>query len=350
VIAAQGRLDIGERVEATEPPEARGLARDEVRMLVARRSGQPHLQHARFLELPSQLAPGDLLVVNTSATLPAALPARRAGGEGLDLHLSTPLPGADPESTPLRYVVELRRDGRPLRDAAAGERLVLPRGASAELVSPYLGARRLWVAELRLPRGLSAYLGEHGRPISYGYLRSQRPLSDYQTLFATEPGSAEMPSAGRPFTPRVLAALVARGVAIAPITLHTGVSSLERGERPYPEWYRVPPATARLANATRSFGGRVIAVGTTVVRALESAVGEDGALAAREGWTRLTITPDSPVRALDGLMTGWHDPDASHLDMLEAIGGRRLIADLYESAARHGYLWHEFGDVSLILR
>ena len=241
-------------------------------MLVARRRGRPRLQHARFLDLPSQLAPGDLLVVNTSATLPAALPARRAGGEALDLHLSTPLPGADPDSTPLRYIVELRRDRRPLRDVAAGERLVLPRGASAELVSPYLGARRLWVAELRLPRGLSAYLGEHGRPISYGYLRSERPLSDYQTIFATEPGSAEMPSAGRPFTPRVLAALIARGVAIAPITLHTGVSSLERGERPYPEWFRVPAATARLVNATRSFGGRVIAVGTTVVRALESAV------------------------------------------------------------------------------
>ncbi len=349
MIAAQRRLQIGEHAEASEPPEARGLARDEVRMLVARRRGEPRLQHARFLDLPSQLAPGDLLVVNTSATLPAALPARRAG-ESLDLHLSTPLPGADPDATPLRYVVELRRDGGPLRDAAAGERLALPCGASAELVSPYLGARRLWVAELRLPGDLTAYLGEHGRPISYGYLRSERPLADYQTVFASEPGSAEMPSAGRPFTPRVLATLIARGVAIAPVTLHTGVSSLERGERPYPEWFRVPAATARLANATRGFGGRVIAVGTTVVRALESAAREDGALDSREGWTSLTVTPESPVRALDGLVTGWHDPDASHLDMLEAIAGRRLIVDLYGSAARHGYLWHEFGDVSLIIR
>ena len=347
---AQRRLEIGERAEASEPPEARGLERDEVRMLVARRSGGPRLQHARFLDLPSQLAPGDLLVVNTSATLPAALPARRADGESLDLHLSTPLPGADRDATPLRYVVELRRDRGPLRDAAAGERLALPGGASAELVSPYLGARRLWVAELRLPSERGAYLGEHGRPISYGYLRSERPLADYQTLFATEPGSAEMPSAARPFTPRVLAALIARGVAIAPVTLHTGVSSLERGERPYPEWFRVPAATARLANATRGFGARVIAVGTTVVRALESAAREDGALDAREGWTSLNVTPESPVRALDGLVTGWHDPDASHLDMLEAIAGRRLIAYLYGSAARHGYLWHEFGDVSLIIR
>lgn len=347
-MSAAEALDLSTRAKAHEPPEARGLRRDEVRMLVARRS-EERLEHARFRDLPQRLAEGDLLVINTSATLAAALAARRAGGEEVGLHLSTPLPGPAPLDGSLRYVVELRRDRGPLGDARAGERLALPGGGSVRLLSPYLGRRRLWVAELRLPRPLLDYLRLHGRPISYAYLHGERPLADYQTVFATHPGSAEMPSAGRPFTPELVTALVARGVAIAPITLHTGVSSLELGERPYPEWYRVPASTARLVNATRSGAGRVIAVGTTVVRALESAHEADGGAAAREGWTQLVISRDTGVRAVDGLLTGWHDPEASHLDMLEAIAGPELIARSYRSAAERGYLWHEFGDVHLIL-
>jgi S-adenosylmethionine:tRNA ribosyltransferase-isomerase len=342
-------LDLTTRTEAHEPPEARGLRRDEVRMLVAhRRDGR--LEHARFRDLPDYLEGGDLLVINTSATLPAALPAERSDGEMVELHLSTPVPDVAPEDGPLHYVVELRRDRAPLGDAGAGEWLSLPADASAELLSPYLGGKRLWVAELHLPNPLIDYLSLHGRPISYPYVAGGRPLADYQTVYATLPGSAEMPSAGRPFTPELVTALVARGIAIAPITLHTGVSSLESGERPYPEWYRVPASTARLATVTRQWGGRVIAVGTTVVRALESAAEADGTVVGREGWTRLVITPEIGVRAVDGLITGLHDPDASHLDMLEAIGGADLIARSYRVASERGYLWHEFGDVNLILR
>ncbi len=347
-MSAVAALDLTARVEAHEPPEVRGLRRDEVRMLVAhRRDGR--LEHARFRDLSDYLEEGDLLVINTSATLPAALPAERPDGELVELHLSTAVPGAEPGDRPLRYVVELRRDRAPFREASTGEWLSLPAGARAELVSPYLGGKRLWVAELHLPNPLIDYLSLHGRPISYPYLRGERPLADYQTAYATLPGSAEMPSAGRPFTPELVTALVAGGVAIAPITLHTGVSSLELGERPYPEWYRVPASTARLVNATRSWGGRVIAVGTTVVRALESVAEAGDNVIAREGWTHLVITPEIGVRAVDGLITGWHDPDASHLEMLEAIGGRDLIARSYRAASERGYLWHEFGDVNLIL-
>jgi S-adenosylmethionine:tRNA ribosyltransferase-isomerase len=341
-------LDLSARTEAREPPEVRGLRRDEVRMLVAHRS-DGRLEHARFRDLPDYLEEGDLLVINTSATLPAALAAERASGELVELHLSTPAPGATPADRTLRYVVELRRARARLNDGRLGERLALAGGASAELLSPYLGGTRLWLAELRLPNPLIDYLSLHGRPISYSHLRGERALADYQTAFATEPGSAEMPSAGRPFTPELITALVARGVVIAPIVLHTGVSSLELGERPYPECYRVPASTARLATATRRWGGRVIAVGTTVVRALESAADAGGNLVAREGWTHLVITPELGVRAVDGLITGWHDPDASHMDMLEAVGGADLIARCYRAASEHGYLWHEFGDVNLIL-
>ena len=212
--------------EAGAPPEARGLERDEVRLLVA---GRDHdaLVHDSFRGLPDHLRAGDLLVVNTSATLPAALSTTRADGSAVDLHLSTPLPVAADPRRPARHprwVVELRRAGARFRSAGAGERLTLPGGGSAELLASYLSPGRLWVAALDLPLPLHRYLAEHGRPIAYGHLARPRPLRDLQTVFAGEPGSAEMPSAGRPFTPRLLDELKARGVEVAPLVLHTGVA------------------------------------------------------------------------------------------------------------------------------
>jgi S-adenosylmethionine:tRNA ribosyltransferase-isomerase len=361
-MSAVAGLDLRARPEAHETPEDRGLRRDEVRMLVAERVGG-RLEHARFRDLPDYLDEGDLLVINTSATLPAELDAERADGSRIELHLSTAVPtarGSDPKGTeplaaaglnggPLRYVVELRQHRAPLFDGWRGEWLALPAGASAELVAAYEGGPRMWQAELHLPNPLLDYLARFGRPISYPYVERAHPIADYQTAYATHPGSAEMPSAGRPFTPELVTALVARGVGIAPITLHTGVSSLELGEAPYPEWYRVPESTARLVGATRAWGGRVIAVGTTVVRALESAAGRQRPVEPAEGWTDLVITPERGVRLVDGLLTGWHEPHASHLDLLEAVGGGELIARSYRAAADAGYLWHEFGDVHLIL-
>ena len=314
--------------------------RDEVRLLVAKRGRA--LVHDMFRGLPSHLRAGDLLVVNTSATIPAALPA-----DDFELHLSTPLPGAEGTG---RWVVELRRCGARYRGGSAGQRIDLPGGGSAELLATYLSPGRLWIAVLDLPAPLEDYLAEHGRPITYSHLAHPRPLEDLQTVFADEPGSAEMPSAGRPFSQRVLDDLLARGVQVAPLVLHTGVSSLELGERPYPERYRVPPLTATRVNAHRAAGGRVIAVGTTVVRALETVAGLDGRVEAGAGWTGLTITPERGVRAVDGLLTGWHEPDASHLLMLEAVGGRELVERSYAAALSAGYRWHEFGDTHLILR
>jgi S-adenosylmethionine:tRNA ribosyltransferase-isomerase len=336
-------FELPERLEAHEPPEARGLPRDEVRMLVAART-TGELVDARFRDLPDVLAPGDAVVVNTSATLPASLPATRSDGRAIRLHLSTPVPGKAGH-----WVVELRCGDTPCRSGRP-ETLLLPAGGKAHLLAPYLTGRRLWVARLDLPGTLSAYLAEHGAPIRYRHVSRQLPLDDYQTVFASEAGSAEMPSAGRPFTHRVLAALVARGITIASVVLHTGVSSLEEGEAPYPERYRVPEATARAIAATRNRGGRVIAVGTTVVRALETAARPDRHVAAAEGWTDLVVTPVRPPRVVDGLLTGWHEPGASHMLLLEAVGGRDLIDRSYRAALARGYLWHEFGDVHLILR
>jgi S-adenosylmethionine:tRNA ribosyltransferase-isomerase len=336
-------------LEAHEPPEARGLARDGVRLLVAtRRDGR--LVHARFHELPRFLAPGDLLVVNTSATLPAALEARRPDGSALALHLSTPSPDDADERL---WFVELRRPGPggtlPFAGAAAGERLGLPGGGAAELLARYAGGRRLWLARLEVTGRLRDYLHDHGRPIRYRHVPREWPLDSYQTAYAVEGGSAEMPSAGRPFTPELLAALAARGVLVAPLVLHTGVSSLEEREAPYPERYRVPAPTARLVNAVRGWGGRVVAVGTSVVRALETVAAPDGTVSPGGGWTSLLVTPERGVRAVDGLVTGWHDPTASHLQLLRAVAGDRLLDRSYRAALAEGYLWHEFGDSHLVL-
>ncbi|HEY7064850.1 MAG TPA: S-adenosylmethionine:tRNA ribosyltransferase-isomerase [Chloroflexota bacterium] len=323
-------------LEAREPPEARGLARDGVRLLVSYRATD-WVVHARFRDLPQFLRAGDLVVVNDSATLPAALTAATRAGVSLSLHLSTRLPGD-------RWVVE----PRPL-PIAGPQTLMLPGGATASLQVPYHDSRRLWIARLDLGTPTPTYLARWGKPISYPYVRGEWPLAMYQTVYAREPGSAEMPSAGRAFTQDVLDRLRAKGVGVARLTLHTGVSSLERDEPPYEEPYVVPPETAEAVQATKAVGRRVIAVGTTVVRALESAADGQGRVIASCGWTDLVITPERGVRVVDALLTGFHEPRASHLAMLEAIAGRRHLERAYQAALASRYLWHEFGDLHLIL-
>ena len=339
------QFELPHRLEANEPPETRGLARDEVRLMVAsKHDGQ--IAHARFKDLPAFLAAGDLIVVNTSATLPAGLPARRSDGLEVELHFSTPVPHRVADRW---WIVELRVNKRPFLSAREGDELTLPGGGRAEIVAPYAGGRRLWVAKLDLPEPVVEYLQAHGHPIRYGYVPREWPLSMYQNAYAVEPGSAEMASAGRPFTAQLITELVARGIQVAPVTLHTGVSSPEANEPPYPERYRVPEATARLVNSVHGWGGRVIAVGTTVVRALETVANPDGTVTAGEGWTNHIVCAECKVRAIDGLITGWHEPEASHLQMLQALANDELLDTCYREALGHGYLWHEFGDSHLIL-
>jgi S-adenosylmethionine:tRNA ribosyltransferase-isomerase len=327
---------------ADAPAEARGLRRDEVRLLVASRHDS-EISHASFADLPDLLAPGDVLVVNTSATLPAAVPARLADGSAAEVHFATAAPYHDDSRW---WVVELRTPGgaHPAR-GHSGALLELAGGGQLELVAPYAPGPRLWLARLAGAEPVTGYLWRNGHPIRYGYVPSSWPLEAYQTAFALHPGSAEMPSAARPFTPELVTRLVAAGVQFAPITLHTGVSSPERDEPPYPERYAVSEHTAHVVNAAE----RVIAVGTTCVRALETAAGDDGVVRASEGWTGVVVTPERGVHAVDGLITGWHEPQASHLLMLEAIAGPELLARSYAEALTAGYLWHEFGDSHLIL-
>ena len=348
-MSAAPAFELPVRLEAHEPPEARGLERDEVRLMVAS-AHDGSIVHARFRDLPDFLEAGDLLVVNVSATLPAALPARRRHGGEVELRLSTPAPHGSGDAW---WVVEVRSaDGSsPFGGTSVGERLELPGGATAEIVAPepFTARRRLWIARLTLPEPLEDYLGAHGHPIRYGYVPQPWPVDAYQTVFGREPGSAEMPSAGRPFTAELVLELLGRGVLFAPIVLHTGVSSPERGEPPYPERFRVPEATARLVGAVHEWGGRVVAVGTTVVRALETVAAVDGTVTPGQGWTGLVVTPERGLHAVDGLLTGWHERDSSHLRMLEAAAGAELLDRSYRAAFERRYLWHEFGDLHLIL-
>ncbi|MET7767749.1 S-adenosylmethionine:tRNA ribosyltransferase-isomerase [Nocardia sp. NPDC005366] len=325
---------------ASVPPEARGLARDEVRMLVARDA----IVHARFRELPRQLRAGDLVVVNNSAVMTAAVDAVM-GELPVTVHFSTWLDDG-------RWVVEIRSAERtrfPDADLAPGAELVLPDGARVVLDEPWLPpARRLWTA--RTDADPRATMTAHGRPITYAYVRQRWSADYYTTVFGRLPGSAEMPSAARPFTDRLVLDLLTSGVAVAPVTLHTGVSSPETGEPPSPERFAVPAATARQVNATRAAGGRVVAVGTTVTRALESAADPTGSVRPASGWTDLVLGVDRPARAVDGLITGWHAPGASHLDLLVAVAGPDIVDESYAAALDTGYLWHEFGDSALLMR
>ncbi|MFI6036682.1 S-adenosylmethionine:tRNA ribosyltransferase-isomerase [Streptomyces sp. NPDC051315] len=342
-------LRVPEELSARVPAEQRGPGRerDSVRLLVSRGT---QVAHHVFRELPGLVRAGDLLVVNTSSTLAAAVDGW-IGHARVVAHFSTR--GDDG-----RWAVELRDpDGRGTTRARAGG----PAGTEVRLAGGVRlvceeplsgGSGRLWWA--RVSGGtVPGLLREHGRPIRYSYTEREQPLSVYQTVFALPSddgsGSAEMPSAARPFTARLVAELVSRGVCFAPVTLHTGVASAEVHEPPYPERFAVPEASARLINAVRAGDGRVIAVGTTAVRAVESAAGPDGVVRACEGWTDLVVTPGRGVRVVDGLLTGLHEPEASHLLMLEAVAGRAAIDRGYAEALRGRYLWHEFGDVHLVL-
>jgi S-adenosylmethionine:tRNA ribosyltransferase-isomerase len=331
-------------LQAASPPERRGLERDEVRLLVSTENGH---EHTHFRDLPRFLAPGTLLVVNDSATLPASLPARH-------FHLGPLLANVSTRYGDGLYLVELRRSAAepgPL-PVEIGDELEIA-GLPARLVAPHPGLPRLWF--VRVESDLRRAMERAGTPIRYGYLEAPYPpIEAYQTLFAREPGSAEMPSAARPFTPRVVDALRARGIGIASLTLHAGVSSHEleaddvEDQILYAEPFEVPERTAEAVTAARREGRPVIAAGTTVVRALESAW--DGErVRAVAGFTRLFVHPGRSVRTVDGLLTGLHDPLASHLAMLYAIAPKELVREGYAEAVREGYLWHELGDSHLLL-
>ena len=341
-------------LEASAPPEARGLRRDQVRLMVSNYSTD-QVRHNRFYHLDKYLDEGDVIVINTSRTRNSALLALREEGTAVELHLSTHFDD-DLWTVEVRSMDELGKT-KHLEDARENEILNLPAGASATLQGPYVSdcmddskpSETLWLAKLKFPYQVDDYLERHGFPIRYNYVKEKWPLSFYQTVYATEAGSAEMPSAGRPFTSKLIKRLQAKGIHIAPLILHTGVSNVDTHEPPYKEFYRVTPEVAQRVNDARALGHRIVAVGTTAIRALETVTNGVGETHAGEGWTCLVITPERGLRAVNALITGMHEPDASHLAILEALAGQAHIKLAYEEALRKGYLWHEFGDLHLII-
>jgi S-adenosylmethionine:tRNA ribosyltransferase-isomerase len=341
-------------LEASAPPEARGLRRDEVRLMISNYATD-QVKHTRFHHLDKYLNEGDVIVINTSRTRNSALLGTRADGSVLEVHLSIHFDD-DLWTVELRSINEIGKT-KHLDDALEGEILNLPGAVSAILQGPYISdcndnlkpSETLWLAKINFPQDVDDYLARYGFPIRYNYVKERWPLSFYQTVYATEPGSAEMPSAGRPFTPKLLKRLESKGIRIAPLILHTGVSNLETHEPPYKEFYRVTPETAHIVNEARVSSHRIVAVGTTAIRALESVTSGDGKTHAGEGWTCLVVTPQRGLRAVNALITGMHEPEATHLAMLEALAGLSHIKIAYEEALRKGYLWHEFGDLHLII-
>ncbi|HEV3231020.1 MAG TPA: S-adenosylmethionine:tRNA ribosyltransferase-isomerase [Candidatus Dormibacteraeota bacterium] len=339
---------------ASLPPELRGLRRDHVRLLVADRT-KGRLTHSRFDAIGDHLRAGDLLVLNTSRTLPAALPARRQDGSTVQIRPCVRRPGRGPggsrASAGSAWDVLAVEPVAPFANVELrpGERLVMGGGSlHATVVGRRPDIPLLW----RLTTdgdGLSA-MAATGEPIRYSYVPRPVPLDFYQNVYAGVPGSAEMASAGRPFSWELLLALRRRGVRTAELVLHTGLSSYQDDafdleHHLYEEWFEVSQATAEAVNGAE----RVIAVGTTVVRALESSLGPGGHVRATSGWTDLRIGPGTPILSVDGLITGMHEPMASHFDLLEAFLDRDLLARAYSEALDRGYLWHEFGDSMLIV-
>lgn len=341
-------------LEASEPPEARGLRRDQVRLMVSNYSSG-RIRHARFHDLPDFLRAGDVVAINTSGTRNAALRAMRADGTELELHLSTHLDEGLWTVEPRSITSEGK--SRHFEGAVRGESLGLPGGATAVLKEPYVSdcdpeagpSETLWVASMNLPDAVDPYLHRWGFPIRYNYVKERWPVSYYQTVYATETGSAEMPSAGRPFTRELLERLASKGIDVLPLVLHTGVSNVETHEPPYKEFYRIPAATADGINRARAEGRRVVAVGTTVVRALESVADVRGRVHEGEGWTCLVVTQQRGPRAVSALLTGFHEPQATHLAILEALAGIAHVKSAYAEALQQKYLWHEFGDLHLIM-
>ena len=351
IIENRINFHLPKKLKCAIPTEIRGLGRDEVRLMISDRKTD-EIHHAQFRDIGSYLQEGDVLVVNTSATLPAALDIQLPNGEVGRMHLST-------RKNELEWVVEIRSvDGNAthrFKGISEGDKFELPNGGKVVIQQPFYRDNHhenhlyLWQAKFDLPMPMEEYLMQFGKPIRYDRLAANYPLAFYQTVFSNTMGSAEMPSAGRAFTPELVAELIIKGVQFAPVLLHTGVSSLENNEQPYPEYFKITDTAASLINLAKQENRRIIAVGTTAVRAIESATNREGRIEATEGWTNLFITPERGMKMATGLLTGFHEPSASHLLMLGALAKHSHLQLCYDEAITERYHWHEFGDLHLIL-
>lgn len=340
-------FDLPENLACPEPTEERNITRDEVRLLVTAGPGEIH--HTTFNKLYRNLEAGDVLVVNTSATVASALTIPLPGGRKGKLHFSNKLNDNE-------WLIEIREvtgdKTKRWKEGLPGMRFNLSEGSRIDLKRRFYKDKQLlnlWVAELQTSLPEKNYLSKYAQPINYENLNKNYPLEYYQTYFSFHPGSAEMPSASRGFTQSLVEKILEKGVVFAPVLLHTGISSLEVNETPYPEYMEIDPVTSAIINAAKSTGRKIIAAGTTAVRAIESAADNEGIVRPYRGNTELFIDADYKMKVVDGLLTGFHEPRASHLYMLQSIAGFEHVEKAYQVAIESGYYWHQFGDLHLLL-
>ena len=325
-----------DELHAAFPPERRGTRRDHVRMMtIDRKTGK--VIHDYFNHLADYVKPGDMIVLNNSRTIPAALRATIDNTcQEVEVRLARCLNETSWEALVLSVNVKV---GDCLSFSDELSAVVIDRKPDSPLL----------ILRFSLS-GLSLYQHVYslGEPIRYEYIKKSWDLNYYQNVYGTVPGSVELASAGRAFSWEMLLDLQKRGIQLSYLQLHTGLSYLNDDQfspKDNPERYDISKETMTAVLKTKASGGRVIAVGTTVVRALESAV-STGTLS---GWTSLYINADFQLKLVDGIITGFHEPEASHLDMLTAFIKPEMLFEAYDEAIQEKYLWHEFGDINFLV-
>ncbi|PRY58639.1 tRNA preQ1(34) S-adenosylmethionine ribosyltransferase-isomerase QueA [Glycomyces artemisiae] len=331
---------------ARQPIERRGGERHDSKMVVYHKRSET-VEFTSFREIPRFLEPGDVVVINDSRTLNASVFANVEDRGRVEVQLRY-----NPKDNIWGVSSKSRRAPR------IGSKLTFDgTDITATMLGPDDRGLSLWMLEFDCEfDALVAYLDEHGRPIPSLYVEGSFTNEEYNSVYAERPGSAEMPAAGRHFTEEVLTRLRERGVGIAYITLHTGLSSVEISEehledhRMHAEWCQIPPETADMVNTAKDEGHRVLVVGTTVMRTLESAAKEDGLpLRAGDRWTDLYIYPGFDFQVADAFVTNFHGPRSSRIALASAFTGADLLLHGYDAAIERGLQFYEFGDTTLTL-
>lgn len=329
-------------LNASHPPERRGLRRDQVKMMVLDRETGV-MVHDRFLQIDRYLNSGDILVLNNSRTIPAILKGTwHRDGKVIGTNVELRLARKNNDSVWEVLIIAKNVNG--------GDIFKLSETLEAKVVGEVFKSP-LKIIKFNL-QGKDLYDGIYslGEPIRYEYIQQPWSLDYYQTVFASQPGSVEMPSAGRAFSWELLLKLQEKGVKLVFLQLHTGLSYLLDDEYAHSpadhfEEYSIRQEDMEAIIKAKDSGGKVIAAGTTVVRALETAATNS----TIKGWTNLYITSDYELLLVDGIITGFHEPKASHLDMLAAFIDEKKLIEAYNIAIEQRYLWHEFGDINLII-
>lgn len=332
---------------ANRPPERRSAVR-----LLTVDSAVGAVGHGCLVDLTERLATGDLLVVNDAATLPGSLNAHTDTGAAVEMRLL-----GQTETGDWRAVLFGAGDWHTDTDARPAPPTVVP---GDTIHCQPLSATVTWVSpessrlvEMRFDRSgaaLWSWLYRLGAPVQYAHVSKPLPLWSVQTVYGARPWAAEMPSAGRPLSWSILLALRQKGIDVAAVTHAAGLSATgdpALDGDPLPERFEISPSTVAAVMRTRARGGRVIAVGTTVVRAIEGSVQLHGDLRPGSGVTDLVIGPHTRPRYVDGVITGMHAPGESHYELLRAFVDESLLRESFEQAVARGYRCHEFGDVAL---